>query len=221
MILLFENILLLFFLDQGCSLNINPWNWCLKETSSRNLKAKVTPFFFLKNLNFAFHEVIPDSNKTIDYKYLHLPFLVRSKVANRSCSVQNEFWNFPENNFPWKTLVIQFCNFTKIGLQHGSFPVNFWNILSTAFYRKRLLLVLGLTFQVQKTKIIKMIIQLTISGFFRTHFLSVLFNCPHFTDYLFAHFSLFIYLYICRLHCFVNSHTVLLKLYSTHYPYSF
>ena len=91
---------------------------------------------------------------------------------------------------------MQFCNFTKIGLQHGRFPVNVWKILGTAFNRKLLNdCVLELNFPVQQTKIIKVIIQLTISGFFRTHFLSVLFNCPYITDYLFVFFY-FVYLFI-------------------------
>ena len=120
---------------------------------------------------------------------------------------------------------MHFCHFTKIELQHGRFPENFWKILGKNFYRKPLKgCVIGLNLvrtQYKKAKIIKVVIQLTISGFFRTHFLSVLFNCSYFTDYLFVVFSLFICLYIGRFQCFVSSRTVLLKLYRTHNSYSF
>ena len=89
---------------------------------------------------------------------------------------------------------------TKIGLQHRRFPVNVWKIIGAAFYRKPFNgCVIGLNFPVQKTKNFKVIIQLTISGFFWTHFLSVFFNCPYFTDST----DLYFCLYTCRLYCLV------------------
>ena len=61
-------------------------------------------------------EVIPDSNKTIDDQYLHLPFLVPKYqfivVLQKTCS---EILL----KIHWKTPAMEFCNFSKIGLQHG------------------------------------------------------------------------------------------------------
>ena len=118
---------------------------------------------------------------------------------------------------PWCSSATLLKWITKIGLKHRRFPVNFWKILGAAFYRKSFnSCVIRLNFPVQKkTKIIKVIIQLTVSGFFWTHFLSVRFNCPYFTDFA----GLYFCLYTRRLYCFVSSCTVLF--YRTHNPDSF
>ena len=63
-----------------------------------------------------FSEVIPDSNKTIDDQYLNLNFLVPMQqfivALKKTCT--KLFMKIH-----WKTPTIEFCNFTKIGLQHG------------------------------------------------------------------------------------------------------
>ena len=64
-----------------------------------------------------FSEVISDSNKAIHNQYLNLTFLVPKEqfivVLKKTCSKI-----FLEIH--WKTPAIEFCNFSKIGLQYGS-----------------------------------------------------------------------------------------------------
>ena len=60
-----KGIFLLLFLGQRRSLNITPRKWYLTETFNKNLKIWI----------LVSSEVIPDSSKTIDDQYLHLPFL--------------------------------------------------------------------------------------------------------------------------------------------------
>ena len=75
-------------------------------------------------------EVIPDSNKTIDDQYLHLTFLVPKYqfivVLQKKC---------PEIllKIHWKIPAMEFCNFSKIGFQHGRTE----NLLKAAAFSTR------------------------------------------------------------------------------------
>ena len=73
-------IFLLLFLGQRRPLNITLRKWYLTETCNENLKI----------WTLVSSEVIPDSKKTIDDRYLHLPFLVPKYqfivVLEKTCS---------------------------------------------------------------------------------------------------------------------------------------
>ena len=75
-------------------------------------------------------EVIPDSNKTTDDQYLHLPFLVSKYqfivVLLKTCS---EILL----KIHWKTPAMKFCNFSTIGLQYGRTE----NLLKVAAFSTR------------------------------------------------------------------------------------